>query len=205
MSKYLTRLKAKKTVYPPSEELTELTKTLLAREPQKVVDTYHGELTELTELTKTGQTVEVTASVSFVSASPVGCETFSGTSAANDHQTDAPTQAYEDPELAGMADKRLALTKPGLPARVACGACVHFQPDRIGDGTGIGQCAAGAASQVHAAWWARVERLERLRKTGARVTFPDPPPPLYPSTLRRCGRFQAQEPALSSTEGCANG
>lgn len=81
----------------------------------------------------------------------------------------------------------------GPTALVTCGACAHFQPDTVGDGTGLGRCQSGAFEAARATWWSRIERLEVLRKTGVHVTFPDPPEPLYPGIERRCSEYQARE------------
>jgi hypothetical protein len=49
-------------------------------------------------------------------------------------------------------------------AKVACADCLHFKPDTIGDGSGLGACAAMPNKQI----------------------FPLP----FPHALRECGKFQ---------------
>lgn len=60
---------------------------------------------------------------------------------------------------------------PGGFTPVCCGDCAHFQPDRIGDGTGIGRCGKG------------------IEPHGG---------PMYPKVTRSCRRFRdAVEPGES--------
>ncbi|XSG85680.1 MAG: hypothetical protein ACPW60_02935 [Methylohalobius sp. ZOD2] len=87
-----------------------------------------------------------------------------------------PEQAPPDPETAisicptcghGYTGEHRCWAPPEAPERVRCADCRHFQPDEIGNGSGIGDCRVDA--------WQPGEPL------------------LYPSRKRICGQFTRSE------------
>jgi hypothetical protein len=72
----------------------------------------------------------------------------------------APEPAHQDPH---QADKQ---PPPANAVWVRCANCQHFQPDTIGDGTGIGNCLTGH------------------KPRGGNE------PPLYPRARRYCASFK---------------